>query len=375
MSRSVTDVVAGWLDTKLSRRSLLSRGAIAATALATNPISYALRPGTAYESLYSPLDQACPRGSRCLSGFSEFCCTLNGGYNWCPEGSVFGGWWKADYSSYCNGARYYLDCNATCSCHTGCGGGFQFCDTSCDGQRCECGQNNCNNWVTGCFQFRYGQCNQHVTCLGRIICRVVSCEAPWDVDASCTRTFAVDNGTAEMNVSCNTKTPPAAPHQPTPEEIAMVVVTCTDHPANQVEWWVVTSDGYKIPVETPAASPARFGIRLQARHRQLLGLPVRAADPHLSRQVGRLPPGRRRRAVPSSSSTAAGVLGVAQPWPGDSDFASPAGDASGVEVLQQRQRIAPARPDGGAELRQLDPMRRCVEEGSSACALRRRPVA
>jgi len=251
MSRSVTDVVAGWLDTKLSRRSLLSRGAIAATALATNPLGYALRPGTAFDSLYSPLDLACPRGSRCLSGFSEFCCTLNDGYNWCPEGSVIGGWWKADYSSYCNGARYYLDCNATCSCHTGCGGGFQFCDTSCDGQHCECGQHNCNNWVTGCFQFRYGQCNQHVTCLGRIICRVVSCEAPWDVDSSCTRTLAVDNGTAEMNVSCNTKIP--APPPPIPEEIAMIVVTCTDHPANEVEWWVVTSDGYKIPVETPAA--------------------------------------------------------------------------------------------------------------------------
>lgn len=249
MSRSVTEVVAGWLDAKLTRRSLLSRGAIAATALAAHPVSYTLRPGTAYDSL---VGLSCPSGSRCTSGFSEFCCSVNGGYNWCPDGAVIGGWWKADNSSYCHGARYYLDCNATCDCDKGCGGGYSFCDTNCDGQHCHCGQNNCNHWVTGCFQFRYGQCNQDVGCLGRIICRIVSCEAPWEVDPTCTKRLAVDNGVAEQNVACNTKIP-APPPQQTPEELEMILVTCTNHPAKEVEYWMVTSDGYRIPVGSPEA--------------------------------------------------------------------------------------------------------------------------
>ena len=41
------------------------------------------------------------------------------GTNSCPPGTIAGGWWKADGSSYCAGPRYYIDCNATCRC--GCG--------------------------------------------------------------------------------------------------------------------------------------------------------------------------------------------------------------------------------------------------------------
>ena len=55
------------------------------------------------------------------------------GTNYCPENTVMGGWWVADNSSYCGGPRYYMDCNATCSCTSGCGGGPAFCDTGCDG--------------------------------------------------------------------------------------------------------------------------------------------------------------------------------------------------------------------------------------------------
>ena len=52
------------------------------------------------------------------------CCSVNGGANTCPPGSIPAGWWKADNSSFCNGAaRYYIDCNSTCgSC--GCSGGI-----------------------------------------------------------------------------------------------------------------------------------------------------------------------------------------------------------------------------------------------------------
>ena len=86
-----------------------------------------------------------------------------------------GGWWVADNSSYCGGPRYYMDCNATCSCDNGCGGGFPFCEPGCDGTGCGCGPLGCDSYLTGCLQFRYGQCNQDVPCLGRIVCRVVAC--------------------------------------------------------------------------------------------------------------------------------------------------------------------------------------------------------
>ena len=45
--------------------------------------------------------------------------------------------------------------------------------------------------------------------MGRIVCRVVACVPPWQVDPSCTTTLAVDNGTAEQNQPCWTPAPPA----------------------------------------------------------------------------------------------------------------------------------------------------------------------
>ncbi|MEE8376431.1 MAG: hypothetical protein V3S26_08945, partial [Acidimicrobiia bacterium] len=38
---------------------------------------------------------------------------------------------------------------------------------------------------------RYGQCNNQVSCLGPIVCRVVTCVSPWEWDSSCTKTDAV----------------------------------------------------------------------------------------------------------------------------------------------------------------------------------------
>ena len=68
----------------------------------------------------------------------------------------------------------------------GTGGGF--CDPGCDGVDCGCGPGGCDSYVTGCFQFRYGQCNQDVACMGRIVCRVVACVPPWEIDPTCTTT-------------------------------------------------------------------------------------------------------------------------------------------------------------------------------------------
>ncbi len=97
---------------------------------------------------------------------------------------------------------------------SGCGGGFGFCEPGCDGTNCGCGPLGCDSFLTGCLQFRYGQCNQDVACIGRIVCRVVACVPPWTVDPSCTTAVAVDNSTAEQNEPCWTPAPPMPPTPP-----------------------------------------------------------------------------------------------------------------------------------------------------------------
>ena len=207
MSTTLVERTATFLSNRLSRRSLFVRSAFAGSALSVAGLDFALKPGTAYAVICACGDASCGCGSTCCEGWSEFCCSINGGYNYCPSGTVIGGWWRADGSVYCNGPRYYMDCNATCRCTDGCGNGWPFCDTGCDGLTCACGQNSCDHWVTGCFQFRYGQCNQDVGCMGRILCRVVACVPPWEIDPSCTTTNAQDNSTANMNAPCNTGIP------------------------------------------------------------------------------------------------------------------------------------------------------------------------
>ena len=211
LSSALVDRAAKALEGRISRRNLINRSAYVGSAVAVGSgLDLALKPGTAYGIICECGSAGCDCGSTCCSGFSEFCCAVSG-YNYCPENTVMGGWWVADNSSYCGGPRYYMDCNATCSCDAGCGGGFAYCDPECDGLTCGCGSQGCDSYLTGCLQFRYGQCNQDVPCLGRILCRVVACVPPWTVDPTCTTAVAVDNGTAEQNEPCWTPAPPAPP--------------------------------------------------------------------------------------------------------------------------------------------------------------------
>jgi hypothetical protein len=164
----------------LSRRRFLSRVAVVGSALAIGPIRYTLRPGTAYASV-------CGDGASCASGWTAFCCTVNNGANTCPPGSYVAGWWRIDDSPFCFGrARYVIDCNrspnARCSCRCATG--------SCD-QRRVC----CNN-------FRYGQCNTQIPGVTEVVCRVVTCMAPWEWDPACSRTVRVDNRTRSHNAPC-----------------------------------------------------------------------------------------------------------------------------------------------------------------------------
>ena len=179
----------------VSRRSMLVGAAVAGSALATNPRTYALRPVTAYASICGP-------GNTFDSGWTVFCCTVNKGVNACPPGSFAAGWWKAADSSWCGGGyRYIVDCNASCSkCTTGCSDGI--CDSRC--WSCSCGRGStatCDQRRVCCNAFRYGQCNTQVKCSGGVHCRVVSCVAPYKW-ASCTTTSLSDNRTSEHSAPC-----------------------------------------------------------------------------------------------------------------------------------------------------------------------------
>jgi hypothetical protein len=223
VSPTLVDRASGFLESRLSRRSFINRSAYAGSAVAIGAgLDLVLTPGTAYAQLCNCGNGNCGCGSACCAGFTEFCCSINDGYNYCPSGTVMGGWWKADNSSYCGGPRYYMDCHATCRCDTGCGGGWGFCEPGCDGTDCGCGPDGCDSYVTGCFQFRYGQCNQDIACVGRIVCRVVACVPPWEIDPTCTTTNAEDDSTAEQNEACWT---PAVP-TPRPPSCSSPLTDC-----------------------------------------------------------------------------------------------------------------------------------------------------
>lgn len=164
----------------LSRRRFLGRVAVVGAAVAVDPIRYAIRPGSAYA-------QVCGDGASCSSGWTAFCCTVNNGANTCPPGSYAAGWWRIDDSPFCFGAaRYIIDCNrlpsASCSCR--------------------CADGPCDKRRVCCNNFRYGQCNTQISGVTEVVCRVVTCMAPWQWDSSCNRTVRVDNRTRSHNASC-----------------------------------------------------------------------------------------------------------------------------------------------------------------------------
>ncbi len=198
-STQLVDRVSGALASRFSRRGFFARSAVVGSAIAANPVTYALTPTDAYAAVCSCSGQGCECGSTCCDGYTEFCCTLTG-RNQCPPGSLLGGWWKVDGSGFCNGPRYYMDCNAPCN---GCGcGSAGVCGGGCSGTSCGCGLGNCGNRKAGCTAFRYGQCNQQVACIGPILCRVVTCLAPWEIDGSCTTTARYDAATAFHDRAC-----------------------------------------------------------------------------------------------------------------------------------------------------------------------------
>jgi hypothetical protein len=245
MTARLADTAARFLARTPSRRNFLKRSAMAGTALAVAPADFVLRPGTAYGAICNCSGSACACGSLCCDGYTEFCCTMTGS-NSCPPGTIAAGWWKADGSSYCAGPRYYIDCNATCRCGSG-----TICPDSCSNAPwgCGCAKGDCNNRKAGCTQFRYGQCNRQVATVGRIACRVVSCDAAVLVVSNCAPTVAVDNSTANHNKPCLQAPPPAAPFAgltvPEEEEDSMPPINRIAYPGDgSLHTFYVSADGH-----------------------------------------------------------------------------------------------------------------------------------
>jgi hypothetical protein len=184
---------SGALGARVSRRGFIAKTTLVGTAVAASGCAVITQPGPPFQRITD-----CGGGRLCRDGYTEFCCVINKGVNACPPGSIASGWWRADYSVYCNGTRYYIDCNdfsgyAPCGCAAGC-------DTR----------------KVYCNHFRYGQCNQWVGGTGVIACRMVTCVPPFLLNIGCGLSGAVDNATAGHNADCAAYTPPAPPPPPPP---------------------------------------------------------------------------------------------------------------------------------------------------------------
>ena len=201
MSQWLAEKTANVLGARTSRRGFLMRSALAGSALAVAPLKYILRPGTAYAAICGCAGSDCDCGSACCDGYTEFCCAVNpDGSNACPPGSFEAGWWRADGSAFCDGPRYYVDCNESCGAN------------SCD---CHCAGGSCDNRRACCNVFRYGQCNTHIECYGAIACRIVTCTPPYEL-FDCDTTALWDDSTANHTTTCNSPEPPVPPQEPPP---------------------------------------------------------------------------------------------------------------------------------------------------------------
>jgi hypothetical protein len=191
LSERLATSVGSLLERRLSRRSALTRAAVAGSALAVAPVRYLVRPGTA-SALIGP--GQCSPNALCNDGYTAFCCEIQHGLNACPANTFVAGWWKCtDYrgGGLCQqqGVRYYVDCNRTPG--RGFAGG------------CSCAQGDCNKRRVDCNHFRYGQCNPQIHGTTEVVCRLVVCQSPATVPGFvCNGTLMVDDTTCAHEAGC-----------------------------------------------------------------------------------------------------------------------------------------------------------------------------
>ncbi|MBV8952520.1 MAG: twin-arginine translocation signal domain-containing protein [Solirubrobacterales bacterium] len=190
LSERLATAVGSLLERRISRRSALTRAAVAGSAFAVAPSRYLFRPGTAW-AVIRPRD--CDSGL-CRDGYTAFCCEIEGGSNACPSGTYVAGWWKCSHyrgSGLCHGegVRYYLDCNRTP-------------DYAFPGG-CQCANGDCAQRRVDCNRFRYGQCNTHIRGTTEVVCRLVICQHPATVDGmNCNATAKTDDRTCSHEALC-----------------------------------------------------------------------------------------------------------------------------------------------------------------------------
>jgi hypothetical protein len=213
MTQRLVDEAASILERYTSRKGFLIRVATVGSALTVAPLRYLLYPQNAYAVCSGCGCGAnnCTGTGGCCDGYTTFCCTINGGSNTCPSGTVVAGWWLCNSSTFCSGnARYYVDCNAACNCQTGCSGTVHtdcgnnpnpICNTSCYSCTCQCAACSCSNRSTCKNRFRYGNCNTQINCTGAVICRVVSCAPPYNW-TNCNTSSCTDNNTCQHTATC-----------------------------------------------------------------------------------------------------------------------------------------------------------------------------
>ena len=186
----LVDGSARALETRLSRRTALTRIAVAGSALAVAPVRYLLYPGTA---LGVVVPGSCSDGL-CTDGYTAFCCEIHQGLNTCPAGTFVGGWWMCtDYRGHqlCQGSgvRYYVDCNNL--------PGKPF------PGGCRCADNDCSHRRQACNVFRYGQCNTQIKGTTTVVCRVVTCENPSRIESlNCNGTLMIDDAVCGHEAGC-----------------------------------------------------------------------------------------------------------------------------------------------------------------------------
>jgi hypothetical protein len=191
VTQRLVEATGSLLERRVSRRSALSRAALAASAFAVAPLRYLLRPQDAW-AVIAP--GSCG-GGLCDDGYTAFCCEINQGKNVCPDNTYIGGWWMCTAyrgTGLCrgDGARYYIDCNRLPDKSFG---------------PCRCANNNCGERRVNCNVFRYGQCNTQVPGVTEVSCRVVVCENPATIDGfNCNASVAVDNNTCSHEWNCLT---------------------------------------------------------------------------------------------------------------------------------------------------------------------------
>jgi len=189
-AQKLVESIGSLLDRRVSRRSALTRAAVAGSALVVAPGRYLLRPGTAWAVV---LPGSCGSGL-CTDGYTAFCCEIQRGNNSCPSSTYVAGWWKCTaYRGHglCadEGVRYYIDCNRT--------------PGSVFPGGCQCANGDCNRRRVDCNHFRYGQCNTQVRGTTEVVCRLVICQHPATVTGlNCNATEKIDNRTCNHEADC-----------------------------------------------------------------------------------------------------------------------------------------------------------------------------